>query len=536
MAAIVNVSHRKVLIVEEMPEMRTQLQNAANGVGLQRIHAVNSVKDALSKIESNIYDLILCEYTFRDGANGQQFLEYLRHSDLLPRNSVFIIITAENNYEQIVTAAECMPDSYLLKPFKSMEFMGRLNRLLEKQSILEKVDQAHDAKNWQKVVLECDALIGKKSSYLIDLYKIKAASLMKLDKPAEALDVYKEALKYKDLPWAQLGLARANAAMNNLDVAEEICQTLIKNYPKFIATYDFLSEVLIKENKPKEAQEILENAAMISPINLGRTRQLSSVAMTNGNFELAEEAISKVLKKHKHSPVTSAHDYALLSRAMIEQNRADQALELLKSINSDFDDPHSEIVLAASESIAHRKAGNHDEADAALQRAMPEDHTHLPAHVTSTLAEACYAAGKEDQGTNLLKHLLQNNPNDLKLECRVKMAFAMSGKSMSESTEMILQSEREIIKLNNEGVRKAQSGAYKEAVDLLVAAADRLPNNLLIASNAAFILAAALAEHKYDEDDMRKCLQYRQRIFDKDPHHPKLARIDSMLRKAKEAA
>jgi len=536
MSLVVNVAHRKVLVIEEMAEMRTQLQSALSASGFQSISMVGSIKEALGKIESNVYDLILCDYVFKDGANGQQFLEYLRHGDMLPRNSIFIMITAENGYENIITAAECLPDSYLLKPFKIQEFMNRLSRLLEKQAVLEKVDQAHDAKNWQKVVAECDKLLSSKDASKTDIYKIKASSLMKLDKATEAIEVYKEALKHKDLPWATLGMARAHVALNNLEAAEEVTKNLIKNYPKFVMAYDFMAEVLIKANKPKEAQEVLQNASNISPINLSRTRQLSTVAMSNGDFELAENTISKVLKKHKHSPATSANDYALLSRAMIEQNKADQALELLRSISGDFDDPHSEIVLAATASIAHRKAGNLQAADLELQRVMPEDHTHLPTHVTSTLAEACFAAGREATATTMLKHMLQNNPNDLRIECTVRMACAMAGKSMSESSEMILESEREIIKLNNEGVRKAQAGAYAEATELLVSAADRLPNNLLIASNAAFILAASLAEHKYDDAHLRKCLQYRQRIVDKDPLHPKLARIDMMLRKAKAAA
>lgn len=531
-----NVSDKRVLVIEDMAAMRSQLQGALSSVGFQTLHVVSSVKDGLQRLENSSYDLILCDYFLRDGTTGQQFLEYLRTRDILQRNTLFIMITAENSYDNVVSAAECQPDDYLLRPFSINDFMSRLSRLLVKQAAFSKIDAAYDKKNWHGVIAACNALSAAKSPYLLDILKIKAAALLRVDKFEEALAIYKQVAEARDQPWAYLGIARALAGMNKVDEAVEVAQNLLNSHPKFVAAYDFLSELMLKANKPEAALEVLQSATLINPSSLNRSRQLSSLAMSSGKHDLAEEIISKTLKRHQNSPAKEASDFALLSRALGEQSKMDEAFRVLKSAGQLFSDPHSEMVIAASASLNHRKAGNHQAAETELNKALANEDIHLPPDVVSMLAEACFAAGKEDVANKLIKQMLQNNPNDLRIESKVKMTFAMAGKSMSESSELIAESEREVIKINNDGVKKAQEGNYQAAIDLIVSAAERLPNNPQIFSNAALILAAALAEHKYDDELMRKCLIYRQRMFEKDPQGEKLAKVDMLLRKVKAAA
>jgi len=535
MATITNLSSKKVLIVEDMPEVRNQLQMSMSSLGLEKLVVVATIKEAMEKFESIRFDVVLSDYNLGESTNGQQFLEYLRTHDLLPRNCIFIIITAENSYESVLTAAECMPDDYLLKPFTAGQFLVRFERLLERQKVLEPIDQAHDKKNWHKVIAECDTILALKNKYYVDICKIKAAALLRMERIDDAIQLYKEVLQLRDLPWAQLGLARAQAKLGNKQASDEISSKLMQTNPQFIAGFDFASEVMMQDNKPQQALEILKQAAAAFPGNLNRTRQVTALAMANGDHATAEQLMAEIIKKHRHSPVREAADFALLSRAMTEQGKTKEALSTLKAASSQFSDANSLIVLAASSSIAHLKDGNVQAAEAALTEALAGDTRLLPPSVAATLAEACFAAGREEAANDLLKQILQNNPDDLRLQNKVKMVCAMAGKDMDESSSLIQESAKEIIKINNDGVRKAQAGEYKEAIALIVAAAERLPNNLNILSNAALILAVSIA-NSASKDELQLCLQYRQKVMNKNPSHPKLAQIDVMLKKAKSAA
>jgi hypothetical protein len=95
---------------------------------------------------------------------------------------------------------------------------------------------------------------------------------------------------------------------------------------------------------------------------------------------------------------------------------------------------------------------------------------------------------------------------------------------------MIEASTQEVILLNNDGVRKAQAGQLLEAIELLCQAANRLPNNLQILSNAALVIALDLVRNGNTPDKMGKCINYRNLLIKKSPSHPKLAQIDDLLK------
>src|SRR5574343_381022 len=97
---------KQVLIIDALPGMRAQLQKAFQSFGFPLPHAVADIKDALWHLQSVNYSIILCDYDLGEGTNGQQFLEYLRTSDLISRNTIFIMATAERTYERVMVVAE----------------------------------------------------------------------------------------------------------------------------------------------------------------------------------------------------------------------------------------------------------------------------------------------------------------------------------------------------------------------------------------------------------------------------------------------
>jgi len=95
---------------------------------------------------------------------------------------------------------------------------------------------------------------------------------------------------------------------------------------------------------------------------------------------------------------------------------------------------------------------------------------------------------------------------------------------------MINASRQEVILLNNEGVRKAQEGQLEEAIELLCQAANRLPNNMQIVSNAALMIALDLQRNGNHPAKLSKCNKYRTALIIKAPEHPKLRQIDGLLK------
>jgi tetratricopeptide (TPR) repeat protein len=195
---------------------------------------------------------------------------------------------------------------------------------------------------------------------------------------------------------------------------------------------------------------------------------LSDLAVSTGKNELAENVMRQALQKHKYSPVREAHDYAVLSKALVNQGKHKDALSVVADAQRSFKDEHSNVVLAATESIAQRAAGNTQQAEAALAKAMSHgDLSKLSAQTVVSLADACFVLGREDEATNLLRHAIQNNHEDEAIKNKVHDVLLAAGKDASEASAMIEETTQEIILLNNDGVRKAQAGELAEAIELL---------------------------------------------------------------------
>lgn len=530
MMAVVNpLSSTKVLVIDDQAGMRTQLQMSLTHSGFEKLHVVSCIKDALAKLQGEHYDIILCDYFLGESTNGQQFLEYLRTKDLIGRNTLFVMITAERTYEKVVTAAECAPDDYLLKPFTAEQLNQRLQKLMERQAHFALVDKATDAKDWKRVVAECDRIIAEKDKYFIEACKIKGAALIKGGLADEAEAHYRQMLELRPLPWAKLGLARALGLKGEKDAAARMAREVVAEHGSFMGAYDFLGGVLAETGDKDGALEVLQAARQVSPGTLTRIRNVAELAVDTGKNEIAEQVMGEALTRHKYSPVREAQDYAILSRALTEQGKSEKALGVLKEAKSSFKDAASNVILATGECLAHRKAGNLELAEAALAQALAADHGNLPAAVSAAVADACFVLGKEDRANDLLKQVIQNNPDDVKVHDKVSAVLASAGKGAEEAQAMIAASASEIIALNNEGVRKAQAGELPAAIMLLCDAADRLPNNMQIVSNASLALALDLARNGYNAVKLKECLRYRQQVVDKTPDYPKLAQIDSML-------
>jgi tetratricopeptide (TPR) repeat protein len=267
---------------------------------------------------------------------------------------------------------------------------------------------------------------------------------------------------------------------------------------------------------------------------MSRIRELSNLAVSAGKPEIAETVMRQALQKHKYSPVRHANDYAVLSKALVNQGKAIEALAVVADAQKSFKDEHSSIVLAATESVAHRSVGNHAQADAALAKAMSMgDLSKLPAHTVMSLADACFVSGKEEDATRLLRHAIQNNHEDEAIKDKVHEILTAAGKHASEATAMIDASAKEVIQLNNEGVIKAEAGQLAEAITLLCQAADRLPNNVQIVGNASLVIALDLSRNGNDPAKLGRCMHYREELIKKSPNHPKLTQIDSLLKQIK---
>lgn len=528
MALLTPYRDKSVLIVDDLPEMRTSLRTQVGTLGCEQVVAVGTVKDALEQLAQKRFDVILCDYYLSGGTDGQQFLEFLRTRRLISRSTLFVMVTAEKGYESVVTVAECLPDDYLLKPFTADALRLRLERLLEKKTRLAKVDAMQDKGAWPEVIAACDEIIVAKDRYLVDALRIKGNALLLAGRAEAAVDFYEYVLAMRPLPWAKLGLARALKEVGDHARCKETLGGLIAESPKLMAAYDLLGHVHMETGEPEAALAVLDNACLISPNSLARHRAIAGVAERQGDYARVEQALNSVVQRTRNSPLRETGDFARLGVALTELGEPAKAVSLLEEARKTFKQDADDPMLAAVEAIAQHKAGHPEQAEAALERALQGDPGKLPERVAMTLAKACLTTGRHADGEAVLKTLVQTNPEAGQLHEQVSGMLREHG-ATERAESLVAESIREIIQLNNEAVRRAQAGELAEAAAMLTDAAQRLPGNVQIVTNAAYALLFDIYTNGLDPAKLRAAQQFQQAAAAQNPQHPKLADIADLL-------
>jgi CheY-like chemotaxis protein/Flp pilus assembly protein TadD len=523
---VVSFSDKKVLILDDMPDMRTTMRNQVQSLGVSNVSLASNVKEALNQIQQKNFDIVLCDYYLGEATDGQQFLEYLRTNNAISRATLFIMITAETGFNSVITAAECMPDDYLLKPFTGETLKLRLERLLERKARLAAIDKLQDKGAWPEIIKACDEIIACKDKYIVDAMRIKGNALLMLHQTDAAINFYQNALKMRDMPWAKLGLARALKFKGDGEQAGQLLEGLITENPRLLAAYDLLGKIHSESGDAEKALNVLDNACKIAPHSLARQRSIANLAESTGDYSKVDKALSVVVKQTKNSPLRDPKDYAKLTNALTETGELERAVSVIKEAKDHFKETADMKFLAAYEAVAQSKLGNKDLAEKALELALTDDGS-IPTEATSlALAKACLAQNKKDLAFSILKSAVQNNPDSSKLQDDIGIIFKDHG-GADVAKQFIESSVKEVINLNNDAVQKARAGQYAEAATMLTEAALRLPNNLQILSNAALSILMDIFTNGFDASKFIRAKQFQDAVVKQNDQYPKLAEINA---------
>ena len=530
-APATDLSEKYGLLIDDIASMRTTVRIQLASVRLERCDQARNIKEAIDRLSSKHYDLIVCDYNLGDGADGQQFLELVRRKQLLPMSTAFLMITGETGYQQVSTAAEYSPDDYLLKPFTAETLGTRLLRIIEKKDALKPVYQHMGAKGDRaKALAACDVLLEKKTRYALDVLRIKGDLLLASGRAADALALYEEILQQRSTPWAEVGKALALKAMGDPDEAQFLLEQTLVAYPNYLAGYDSLAELLAKTDKVA-AQQVVEQALKVASTNQ-RQRDLGSLALDNKDYSRAEDAFKVAVERDKSGFFSSHDDFAGLAKCYMEQDKTNEAIAVVKDMGLRFrSSPELTGRQAALESLVHARAGNADLARAALAKALElQGKGGLDVATSLDIAQACFATGQPDEAKKIIQSIAEDHQENEKILDRAQSVFSAAGLE-DEGTTFLEATRKSMIRLNNEAVALAKANELDQAVSMLVEAADRLPNNAQVAINTAQAILMRAQTKGIDLAQIGNAHRYITQAIRANPNHPKLESAIAFYRK-----
>ncbi len=519
----------RVLLVDPHASARNTLRIILSSLGITTVHNAGSSAEVLRQVKANSFDVIFSDYHLEDGRDGQQLLEELRQKHLIPLSTVYMIVTAERAYRNVVSLAELTPDDYLIKPFTADLLQARLARAIYKKQFFERVFVHLDNGALAQALAACEGLLGKDEQFLYDTLRFKGEILNSLGRHAEAEAVYQQVLDNAAAPWARMGLAMARRGLDDLAGAEVLGAAIVADYPEYLAAYDFVASVREEMGKLAEAQEILQKASQMSPNNSVRQRMVGDVAMRNEDFQVAERAYGKVLERHRGSSLRVIDDYTNLTRVMLDQGHTSGAKMITQELRRDWrGNKHGELAATIMDSLCADKEGEPAKARQALEKALAlhsslqedarqKDFSHK---IAVDLAHACLAAGDESRAQEILSKVAAENHEDRNMIAHIQGVFSKTGNEEAGQA-LLAKVGREIVELNNRGVLAARGGDLGASVQMLIEAAERVPN-LQFLINASKAILTLLDRNGWNEEMGRRAVRYLQMAQAKDMRNAKV--------------
>ena len=523
------IARMRVLLVDRLFGARNSLRIILSTLGVSAVHSAATSAEVIRQVKGFPFDIILADYQLDDGRDGQQLLEELRHKHLIPLSTVYIVITAERAYHSVVSVAELAPDDYLIKPSTAEQLQTRLAKAICKKRFFEKVFEHLDNGSFADALATCDSLIGKEEMYLYDTLRFKGEILNVLGRFEEAQEVYQQVLDHSMVPWARMGMAMALRGMDNLAEAEVLSASVVEDFPEYLAAYDFVASVREEMGKLDEAQEILQKATEMSPNNSVRQRMVGDIAVRNNDLDSAERAYGKVLERHRGSSLRIIDDYTNLTRVMLDKGHTDGAKMVTQELRRDWrGNKQGELAALVMDSLCADKEGEPAKARQALEKALVlhgslqgDDNQKSFSHKISVdLAHACLAAGDETMAQEILGKIAAEDHEDRGMIAQIQGVFTKTG-NVEAGQSLLAKVGREIVELNNRGVLAARSGNIDASVQLLIEAAERVPN-LQFLVNATKAIFTLLDRKGWNEEMAQRGLRYLQMAQVKDMRNAKV--------------
>jgi len=254
-----------IMVVDDNLMMQKMVTAMLEGLGFQKIIAAQNGKAAWEKLNAGEpVHLIVSDLNMPE-MNGIELLEKVRTSDRhwdLP----FVMITAEENQDQLMSSIEVEVDSYILKPFTPIKLEAEITRVLDKKY--------HPSPYTIALQRGRNLLAAGEDSALV-LAAFETASHIH---PQEADPYYFCAIIHE----RQGQYAKAKACL-------EKCILLREAYPK---AYDLLALIYHREKNYSAERKILQRVNDLSPHKLDRNLNLAQACARVGD----QEGVRKCLK------------------------------------------------------------------------------------------------------------------------------------------------------------------------------------------------------------------------------------------------
>ena len=476
----------RALVVDGNAGSRSALVTMLRELGVPEIVQARKAQDARRMLETQRYDIVLCEYHFDDEpVSGQDIMDDLRLAHLLPLSTVVVMISSEAGYAKVAEAAEAALDAYLLKPHTADALRDRLVQARQRKRMLGDIIRLIEKENYIEAAEMCQVRFQTRGPAWVQAARIGAELWLRLGKPHAAQELFDAILLVGAVPWARLGVARTQYDAGGTVQARRTLESLLNELPSYADAYDVMGRVLLDQGEPEGALVALRQATSLTPGSVARLVKHGLLAFYYGDPKEASDVLAKAARLGLNSRVFDLQGLVLLSAVQFDLGDRRGLVQSLNAMVTARAQQQSsprlrrfETVIAVFNALIERRVGD------AVSKAR-----ELIAEITVPNFEFEAACNLLAMLSRLSKHELSLDDIDddvLKLARRFAVSRTTSDLLVRASfghkpfEAIVQQAYATICAQAEEAVSKTISGAPGEAVQLLLASAESSLNAKLV--------------------------------------------------------
>ncbi len=362
----------KILIVDDMTNMRRTIRNMLRYIGYEYIEEANDGDTCLKKMLDFLPDFIILDWNMPRMA-GIEVVQKTREDQQFA-NIAILMVTAEVEEAQIVHAVENDIDGYIIKPFVALTLEEKINSILERKNF----------------PTEFDKLIQK------------GVDLKNQEEHEKAIETFEKALELtpKSARVRQL-IGETYKKMGNIKKAEDTFQEAVSINPQYIKVHQSLGDLYQEVGDKEKALVALEKAIKISPNNSKRQTTIGKIYLENGDVEQAEKAFEKAVGVEPNNPNVKTN----IGEIFLKRGYAEKAAAVFKDSLNQKKDLHVYNRLG----IALRRKGKANEAIKEYYRALKLDQNNEGLHYN--IGRAYIEANNKPKAVHHFKKALGINPS-----------------------------------------------------------------------------------------------------------------------------
>lgn len=328
-----DLRHCQALVIDTNQASRSLLRSMLSDLGLQNIVQAAKISDARRALETRTFDVVICDYHF-DGSDmtGADLLDDMRRAQLLPLSTVFVMVTAEASYVKVAEAAESALDSYLIKPHTANALAERLHLARHRKVVLGPIFEAIEQEQYELAMQRCLQRFHDRGEYWVYAARLGGELLLRLERHDDARKLFEALSETKALPWAKLGIARAQLDGGHPKPARNTLESLLSENPGFADAWDVMGRAQLQSGDFESALETYKQAVALTPASISRLQKAGMLAFYLGHTEEANRVLEKATSLGLSSKMYDHQSLVMLAMLRLAERDARGLLRCLNDL------------------------------------------------------------------------------------------------------------------------------------------------------------------------------------------------------------